>query len=489
MSLTSAFQTSSSALTTLSGQTALVSRNIAGAGNAAYGRKIVQLSTGLDGAAHITGITRAVDGALSGAARLSTSLAARDQAIADGLNALGSTLGAKDYSASPAAALGALNDALQQYAVSPSDRTVAATVLQKADALAGALNDGTAAVQSTRAKADSDIKSSVDTINRLLTQFQQVDTAIVRAGGADSTDDQDTRDSLLSQLASEIGITTTTRADGSTAIYTDSGVALYDRVPRNVTFQPTTAFTAGTAGNAVYVDGVDVTTGGGTQALSSGRIAGLATLRDQTTVAYQAQLDETARGLISAFAEKDQSVPATLPDAPGLFTWSGDPALPGAGLTTELAASIKVNPTVDPAAGGDITRIRDGGAAAGGNPAYRDAAATGASYSAHLNALIGSLAASRGFDPAAGLAGQATLADFSTQSIGWVEQNRQSASVAASSQAALRDKASAALSSETGVNLDDELSKLLDLEHAYAASAKLISAVDQLYGTLFQAIQ
>ncbi len=41
--------------------------------------------------------------------------------------------------------------------------------------------------------------------------------------------------------------------------------------------------------------------------LESGKIAGLAELRDNASVTYQSQLDEIARGLISAFAETDQS--------------------------------------------------------------------------------------------------------------------------------------------------------------------------------------
>ena len=37
----------------------------------------------------------------------------------------------------------------------------------------------------------------------------------------------------------------------------------------------------------------------------SGKLVGLATVRDATAVSYQSQLDEIARGVISAFAEKD----------------------------------------------------------------------------------------------------------------------------------------------------------------------------------------
>jgi flagellar hook-associated protein 1 FlgK len=52
----------------------------------------------------------------------------------------------------------------------------------------------------------------------------------------------------------------------------------------------------------------------------------------------------------------------------------------------------------------------------------------------------------------------------------------------------IRDRTAIALSNATGVNLDDEMSRLLDLEHAYQASAKLIATIDNLYQMLFQAV-
>ena len=488
MSLSSALSTSGASLAALSKETAIVSRNVSNASNADYARKTAKLVTGLDGAAHVAGVSRAVNVALAAAALHVGSAAARDKALSDGYDQLSATLGGTDFGQSPATAIGKLSDALQQLSAAPGTPSLAGTVLSSANALARNLNQASIAVQGVRKQADSDIAASVGRINDLLSQFQGVDTAIVRGGSGDTSDDQDQRDSILSQLSAEIGITTTTRPDGGTAIYTDSGVALYDREPRAISFQETTAFAAGVAGNAVTVDGVDVTTAGGPQAIASGRLVGLATLRDTASVTYQAQLDETAHGLIDAFKESDQGTPATLPDAPGLFTWGGDPALPSAGLTNGLAASIRVNPSVDPARGGDITRIRDGGAANGGDPAYRANAAGAAGFADHLKALTEALKSSRSFAPEAGLSTSASLSAFAEQSIDALEAGRKSANDSATQQGAIRDRAQQALQSDTGVNLDEELSHLLDLEHAYGASSKLISAVDTLFNTLLQAV-
>ena len=64
------------------------------------------------------------------------------------------------------------------------------------------------------------------------------------------------------------------------------------------------------------------------QPYGTGRLSGLLQLRDHIAPAYQNQLDEIARSLVSMFAEKDQKTPATLPTVPGLFTYSGAPAMP-----------------------------------------------------------------------------------------------------------------------------------------------------------------
>ena len=103
-------------------------------------------------------------------------------------------------------------------------------------------------------------------------------------------------------------------------------------------------------------------------ALKSGSIAGLTQLRDTTTVAYQNQLDQIAGGLVSAFSESDQTG-GSAPTIPGLFTYSGAPAMPTTGQTG-LAASIAVSANVDPSQGGTLTRLRDGGIGDPGNSAY-----------------------------------------------------------------------------------------------------------------------
>ena len=75
------------------------------------------------------------------------------------------------------------------------------------------------------------------------------------------------------------------------------------------------------------------------------------------------------------------------------------------------------------------------------------------------------------------------------EAISWFSDIRQDASQAADSKNALMARIQEALSNETGVNIDEEMSLLLDLEHSYQASARLITAVDDMLSALMAAVR
>ena len=127
------------------------------------------------------------------------------------------------------------------YEDSPTSSSAADAAVTAAQNLAQSLNAGDAAVNEVREQADQDMASSVSTINSLLGQFQTANDAVVSglASGANVASAEDTRDSLVTQLAQQIGVTTSTAANGSMSIYTDSGVTLFQDTARTVSFTPT----------------------------------------------------------------------------------------------------------------------------------------------------------------------------------------------------------------------------------------------------------
>ncbi|OYZ62961.1 MAG: flagellar hook-associated protein FlgK, partial [Rhizobiales bacterium 24-66-13] len=297
------------------------------------------------------------------------------------------------------------------------------------------------------------------------------------------TDALDKRDAILSQIAEKMGVTTVTRAHNDIVVYTDSGATLFETTARAVSFKSTPVFDAATTGNSVFVDGVSVSGPSAAMPLQSGEIAGLARVRDSLTVTYQNQLDEMARGLVATFAESDQTGGGA-PTLPGLFT-SGSGTVPGT-LTPGLAGTIAVNSAFDPTLGGSPALLRDGGA---NGAAYVANTTSAAAYGVRLQATVTTLEAARSFDPAGQLSSGTDLATFAAASVSWLEAQRQSASAASDSARAVLSQASNALSTITGINLDQEYAAQLELERSYQASSKLIGVIGQLYDSLFAAIR
>jgi len=490
MSLSIGLDVAVSGLSVTADQTALVSRNVARAGDPHATRKSANVVTGPGGGVRIASITRVANQALFDRMLAASTSASGQKAIVAALDTLDQTINDPELDASPAAQIAKFASALQQYAQAPQNVALARAAVGAASDLADALNTATQTVQQVRGQADADIAGSVSRLNDLLSQFQTVNTRIKQgtAAGADVTDDLDQRDQILTSISEEIGVRTVTRADGDMAIYTDNGLTLFDAGPRAVSFSPTTLFQASTAGAAVVVDGVAITGNTGLIGPSSGRITALAQVRDSIAVTYQSQLDEIARGLVQVGSESDQSATPTLPDAPGFFTWGGAPTMPANGaVQVGLAGTIKVNPAVDPAQGGDPARLRDGGASNPGNPAYVYNATGATGYSDRLNQLLDKLDAQRAFDPTAQAGSSATLSDFASNSVAWLQAARKSASDAGDYKSALLERSSQALSNATGVNLDEEMTLLLDLERSYQASSKLISTIDNMFGALLSA--
>lgn len=490
MSLTVAYNTARSSLQASQSQMAIVSRNTAGANDPAYSRKIgVLITTG--GAARVT-VLRASDRALLNKMLETTSDAATQKSLLEGLQSLSQTIGDTELDESPAARIGALSSALKQYANAPDDTVLARGFVKAANDLVTNLNQATATINAIRQETQVKITDSVAQINDILAKFKGVNDEIMSgtALGRDVSDALDTRDQLIAQLSEEIGITVVPRAGNDIALYTDSGVPLFDRLPRSVTVD-TSALEAGKPGGAVLVDGVPVTGSLSPMPLNSGSLVGLIRVRDEAAVGYQRQLDELARGLIETFRETLQTGSGLL-NVAGVFTYSDGSSIPTPApipampAPEGLAGLIRVNDAIDPTKSptGSYDKIRDGGIN-GSQYKYGDGTA---SFSTRLYQLVDAMEADRPFDSSLGLGSAMSLQDFASSSAGWLEAKRQDASQQVSYQETLLAQASEALSNATDVNMDDETALMLQLEKSYSASAKLISVIDEMLKTLLNAV-
>lgn len=486
MSLTTALGIAQRSLLSTGRQTGVVSQNISNAQNPDYSRRSAVLVSSAPGARTVE-ILRATNASLFKNALSALSIYQGQATLLEGVQSLAQSVNGVENQSSSSILIGKLQQALQNYETTPSNENLGGNVVEAARQIVKSLNEGSAAIQKFRGQIDQDIKASVGELNDLLSRFEQANNAVVNATQSkrDASDWLDQRDALLKEISTIVPVSTITRGNNDMVLTTQSGVTLFETVPRMVSFQAIPAYSAGATGNGIYVDGVPLIAGAGSNTDASGSLAAKLQLRDNVATTLQSQLDEIARGLISSFAEAHNDGPPN-PSLAGLFTWSGNPALPPDGaITTGLAGSIQINGLVDPTVGGDVNKLRDGGI---NGSDYEHPEADGASFSKLIQKYSQNLERPMSFAPGAGLGEDTSVTDFANGSISWLEQTRQQATNAAEVKNALLMQTSQALSNETGVNIDEELSLLLQYEQAYQASARLIKAVDEMLATLLNAV-
>lgn len=450
MTLGSALSTARNSLKTSSGQMSVVSQNIAGAQDPNYTRRTTHVQSGPNGTVGAT-VRRDSNEQLLSNYMLKSSQSAAASAISNGTTRLSNIYSANDFSNSPSRLLSDFQKSLQLYANAPSQRSAGDAAVDKAKNLVDGLNAGAKEIERLRNDADADIRDSVDHINDLLKQFQEVDQSIAseNALGRDGFAYMDQRDAILKELSQEIGITTVNHSDGTMTIYGMDGSTLYDKTPRKITFEPTASLPAGKTGNQVFIDGVPLAHSSFAEPYGSGNLGGLLKLRDEIAPQYQKQLDETASALVDMFQ-----------GPPALFLNGNNSAVTG------MSGRLSLNPIFD-------------SKTPGGGPE---------NFGSDIQKLCDKFDQSRSFGSDTGLEPNQSILGFAKQSQSWMEGARTEAYKAAQYQNTMSSRAAEALSNATGVNTDDEMALMLQLEQTYSATARIISTVGKMLDDLMNAI-
>ncbi len=487
MTLTAALRIAQSSLFNVSQQTVLSSRNISEVGNENFVRREARIASTEYGA-RIYSIGRGDAPALYRSSIAALSDSSAQNVIAGGASRLNTIVNGVDNLSAPTTHIDRLREALQTYATDASNPVLAGAAVDAAGELAASINAAAQGIQDYRAEIDRQISADVGRMGDLLAQFEEANNAVIDATrtGTDPNDALDRRDKLVKDLSQYVSITTMTRDGNDMVLLAGQGITLFETVPRAVSFEPTTAYAPGVSGNTLRIDGVPLIVGQGANTSASGSLSALVQARDVVASQSQAQLDEIARGLVTAFAETDRSGGGGAPLA-GLFSHAGGPAIPAAGTVAPgLSLSLTVNAAYDPAQGGNASLLRDGGAngaAYNANPSGFEA------FADELLAHIGRLDAPMAFDASTGIAGDKSLAGFASASVGWIDAQRETATRASEAKTALYQKLSGDYLAQTGVSIDDEMAKLIALEQSYDASARIMSVVDEMMRTLLAAVR
>ncbi len=482
MSISASISNALSGLTAASRAAELVSSNVSNAMTEGYARRELNLSPrftgGIGAGVQVDGVTRVVNEVTLRERRLAEADRGLVQAGADFYKDLLRLVGEAGETGSLTDIQADFEASLIQAVSRPDSETRLADVLANAQALAAKLASVGDGIQDLRQDADRTILAEVDRLNATLSRISDLNGEVLRLRATDASypDLLDQRQSLIDDISALVPVRQLPRDNGTVALYTMGGALLVDVGPATFGFQSTAPITADMtvasgALSGLTLNGEPVQTLGSNAPIAGGRLAGLFEVRDVMAPGAQRNIDEVARDLVSRF-EAPGPDPTLAPGDPGLFSDSGT-SLDVARIDG-LSARLTVNALADPASGGALWRLRDGLGATAPGPvgdgailtAYVDAVATAA---APLGGTLGTAAKS--------LSG---LASAMTSSVGQ----------ALSSQSAQLSFASARFDSlrneelSLGVDTDQEMQKLLLIEQAYAANARVIQTIDELLDRL-----
>ncbi|MCO6384790.1 flagellar hook-associated protein FlgK [Oceanicola sp. 502str15] len=478
MTYSAAMSAALSGLNASKRQLDVISSNIANANTEGYGRRSLTLNVRELGGVSIGPVQRASDIRLIGDRRLSDAAQSEAGHLASTLTAIEDLIGEPGDPASLTTAYSNFEGALIEAASRPDLSSRLDAVGRAGSALAEKFNTLSDGVQEIRMEADQSIAREVHRLNAALEQVVELNARIFNFGatGQNIAALMDQRQSVIDSIAELVPIRQVDRDGGRIALYTPTSAILVDGTAAEIGFDPVGLITsdmtlASGALSGLTINGNPISTSGDNAPMAGGKMHALFAARDEIAPKAQAGLDLLARDLVDRF--QDPTLDTTLGvGAPGLFTDGGAAFLP----TEEegLAKRLEFNILVDPDEVGESWRIRDGlGAAA---PGVVGNSTLVQAISARFSASIASAsAASTGTPRSAG--GHA--ADLLTS----LASERASREVEFGFHIARFDTIKSA-ELAGGVDTDHELQKLLVVEQAYAANAKVIQTIDELIDRL-----
>jgi flagellar hook-associated protein 1 len=334
-------------------------------------------------------------------------------------------------------------DSINQLATTPADPSLRQAVLTAAGNLATAFNTTADNLTSQRGNLDASVVQTVNQINQLTEQIAGLNGQIsaLQNVGQNAGTFIDQRTQAIDQLSSLVDVSVIS-SDNTLTLTTANGTAL---VAGQQNFQLSTQ--ADSAGNQhIYAQGADITS-----TIVSGQLGGLLQARDQEIPALQTQLDTLAAGLANAV----NGVQAAGYDLNGnkganLFT---PPPASGSGAAASLSVAI-----TDPSL---IAASSDGTAGSNGNAQ--------AMYALSSQPVI---------------AGQ-NPTDYYSGIVFYVGNDTSNATAQQSASNLVLQQLNDQDSAVSGVSLDQEAANMIQYQQAYAASAQVVTAInDMMYAVI-----
>eukprot|EP01037_Dinobryon_pediforme_P009699 gene9699-9763_t len=507
MSLDGALQAAAGGLANVSRQIAVISNNIANANTPDYAREVgtqISLTAGGQGMGVLSGsVVREIDLQLQSEVfqqNASVASAQTRQVALQGIDAIHGTPGqGTDLSSM----LGKVSDAFTALQSDPSNTAGQYQVLNASVSLATKINTISGGYLVARQNAQDGLQAGIAALNRSISNVADITDKIIRirAEGRGSADLESQRDTDLRSMSNLLGVKFIAQPDGSLLAATFGGIAITLRSPPSqFSVAPSSISAQSYYPNGgimpIMLNGADVT-----RQIVGGQLGAELELRDKTLPTYQGELDEFSNTLSQRFSAQGLALfntpagaisPTTPPSAQsGYIGYSSliavAPAVisnPNAvrdGNVTVVGSSVgpsafTPNPLNGPAAfGGLIARILT---YSFGSEVQTGIAQPSVNVSdmGPLGTFSGSFIAPR------------TLSEFSTSVVSSQALDASNSKAQLDTEAAVQASLNTRVAASSGVSTDAELSKMVGLQNAYGANARVIAASQSMWTQLLSAI-
>jgi flagellar hook-associated protein 1 FlgK len=509
MSLDLALSVARSGLRLLDRQMARAADDIANAGTEGHTRKLLA-GDSLHAAGMGLGVrqrvaTRDVDVALVAAADRARGEGAAAALVERLLGGVEAAHGRPEDGDSLAGRLAGLRSAFVLLRESPADANARASALQAAGDLAAGFNGVAGAIGTARQAAQDAMVDEVAAINVGLNRVAELNIGIRRefAAGRSTAALEDQRDVAIGRLSESLDLTVIHQPGGAVALVARGGMVLpLDPVAPALSMAEATVGAGAFHGGAGTLPGVLLGGQDVTRRVVGGRLAAAATLRDETLPRMQAEADLAAAHVAQRFAAQGLAV---FDDGAGVVP---DTTLPYAGSAQlGFAGAMRVSAAV----AADATLLRDGTAAVvavpGGPTAFTPNPPGGpAGFATMIDRVLdhvfgGTLApgvahaavATTGLGPngqlGSTLSGLVTLEDYAAALVAEQTAQRAQAGEARGRAESLREVLGARIAERSGVDVDEEVAAMVQLQTAYGVNARVIATAQAMWDALFGAVR
>jgi flagellar hook-associated protein 1 len=347
MGLSSALATAMSGLRANQAALSITSGNIANAQTPGYvvqNANQIEVSSGGPGSTvQVTGVNRELDVFVQNQLRTETSGAGYADQTANILGQLQSVYGTPGSVGTLETAYNNFTSAIQALSTSSGGQSTQVTALSAAQSLAQQLNSTTQGIQSLRTNVQQDIGTSVGQANTDMAQIASINTQLQGMSPTDPSAAtlEDQRDTAINQLSQLVDVRVTTDGSNQTSVFTNSGIQLVSNAQASKftftspgTLNATSLYNADPAKSGVGSLSIQLPNGANmdvvsNNVISSGRIAADLTLRDQTLVQAQTQVDQMAATLSSSLSDQTTAGTAATSGTQSGFSLNTANMLPG----------------------------------------------------------------------------------------------------------------------------------------------------------------